>query len=277
MQTIFHELCHAIQFKYDERKYSNLWGEIEQKNKYSELEYNKILRDYYINHLFIMETEADLFGCTLPLVKALSTGKKELVDTTIKQIENFLFQQGAYNVFGGYFSYPILKDFLYDEEKLKELERFIEEDGKIDCLRLRNFTKELTSDKQQEYYENLFRDDTIDYTLLDRNNAGIEDRRKFIKEHNNSKFVKDYLEFIEKCREYEPDEISILENCLCDLRRGKSRDKESSMQTLETVLERSEITEKLESVNKASECIEREIIKSSQSDTAVWLKSGKTE
>ena len=77
MQTIFHELCHAIQFKYDERKYSNLWGEIEQKNKYSELEYNKILRDYYINHLFIMETEADLFGCTLPLVKALSTGKKE--------------------------------------------------------------------------------------------------------------------------------------------------------------------------------------------------------
>ena len=224
-----------------------------------------------------METGADLFGCMLPLVKALSTGKKELIDTTIKQIENFIFQQGAYNIFSGYFSYPILKDFLYDEEKLKELERFIEEDGKIDCLGLRNFTKELTSDKQQEYYEDLFKDDTIDYTLLDRNNARIEDKKKFIKEHNNSKFVKDYLEFIEKCREYKIDEVSILENCFSDLRRDKPKDEKSSMQTLETALVKNELMKELKSFYMASECIEGEIKKSSQSNIATWLKSSKIE
>lgn len=245
MQTIFHEFCHAIQFKYDERKYSNLWREIGKKDKYSELEYNEILRDYYINHLFIVETEADLFGCMLPLVKALSIGKKELVDTTIKQIENFLFQQKPYDVFGGYFSYPILKDFLYNEEKLKELKKFIGEDGKIDCLVLRNFTKELTLKKQQEYYEDLFKDDTIDYTLLDRNNAREEDRKKFIEEHRNSKFVKDHLEFVEKCREYRPDIVSILQNCLLDLRREKPRNEEYSKKILETALKKSELMEEL--------------------------------
>ena len=73
IKTIFHEFCHAIETKYDGRKYSYLWKAILEREKYSKFEYNKILReDYYINHLFTTEIEADLFGPLMLLIKLIN-------------------------------------------------------------------------------------------------------------------------------------------------------------------------------------------------------------
>lgn len=202
IQTIFHEFCHAMQ-AVDKLK--------NQEEKISE--FDKTYVGYFINNLYLAETEADLFGCLLPLVKVLAINDKEIINDTIKQIEDFLFKQRLNAPFDGYFSYPILKDFLYNEEKLNELKGFIKEDGKIDILELKNFTKELTLNKQKEYYDDLFKDNEIDESIFNKKFNDREEKiEEFLEQHKESKLAKDYIEFRDKCKKHELDEVSILEN-----------------------------------------------------------------
>lgn len=220
MQTIFHEFCHAIQSKYDGRKYSYLWKAILEREKYSKFEYNKILGDYYINHLFTTETEADLFSFFILLIKSINTNNYDIILDTLRQIEKILFRQKQFSVFRGYFSYPILKDFLYNREKLEELKRFIYKNGEIDILKLREFTKEITLKKHQEYCKDLFNNDNVNYDLFDtviRKNEKSEKIDDFIKQNVNAQFVKDYLEYRNAVNQYVMDDNTLLENKILDL------------------------------------------------------------
>lgn len=201
IQSIFHQFCKAIQSENIEKTNIELYQNIYRKRYISTEEYNNISKDCYLNCRYISETQAELFSYFVLFIKSLITNNEAVIDDTIKQTKNAIFDPNLTVPLAGRFGYPIIEEYLNDRTKLNELKKFITINGRVDYNGIYNFVMELTLNKQKEYLEELLEIDNIDGDIF--NGCAKKDViDNFIEKCSDTKFVNDYLHFLNKQEEY---------------------------------------------------------------------------
>lgn len=201
IQSIFHQFCKAIQSENIEKTNIELYQNIYRKRHISTEEYNNISKDCYLNCRYISETQAELFSYFVLFVKSLITNNEAVIDDTIKQTKNAIFDPNLTVPLAGRFGYPIIEEYLNNRTKLNELKKFITINSRVDYNGIYNFAMELTLNKQKEYSEELLKIDNIDGDIFN-NCANGDVIDNFIEKCSNTKFVSDYLHFLNEQEEY---------------------------------------------------------------------------
>lgn len=156
-------------------------------------EYCHVLQNYFFlstnspktknEKLYIKETQADVFGYCATIIKLLQINNIDLIkhvlidSTTNDSVEH------------GYFSFPIIKDIIYNLNKGEFLKKFVNENNNIKYDVLYRFTLEKVRQKLNEYNNNINNSKILDNEM--------EESYKFFREADTKLtdyyFVKRFL------------------------------------------------------------------------------------